>query len=266
MIYVDTHAHLYDPAFDEDCAEMIQRSIDAGVTTILLPDVDSRTREAMLTLAQQYPDTCLPMVGIHPTSINELPQTWRAEVEIVRQELSTNRSKYIAIGEIGMDLYWSKDFEAEQREAFTAQLDMSLEYSLPVAIHVRDAWEATIDVLSSYKGKGLRGVIHAFSGNVDDYRKIKECGEFLFAIGGVVTFKKAKLANVVSEMSLDDLLLETDSPYLTPTPHRGKRNESSYIPIIGNFIAQIKGISPEKVAEATTSNAIRMFNLQKQPK
>ncbi|MFI3302627.1 MAG: TatD family hydrolase, partial [Rikenellaceae bacterium] len=240
MIYIDTHAHLYDPAFDEDRAEMIQRSIDAGVTKILLPDVDSRTREAMLTLSQQFPNTCYPMVGIHPTSINELTQTWREELDMVRQELSTNRSKYVAIGEIGMDLYWSKDFEAEQREAFAAQLDMSLEYSLPVAVHVRDAWEATIEVLWSYRGKGLRGVIHAFSGEVSDYHTIKECGEFLFAIGGVVTFKKAKLAGVVSEMHIDDLLLETDSPYLTPTPHRGKRNESSYIPLIGNFVAQIK--------------------------
>lgn len=259
MRYIDTHAHLYDPIFDEDRVAMIQRSLDAGVSTILLPDVDSRTRSAMLSLAQQFPNVCHPMVGVHPTSVNELSDTWRNEIELVRRELAQNRAQYIAIGEIGMDLYWSKDFEAEQREAFVAQLDMSLEYSLPVAIHVRDAWKSTIEILSRYKGQGLRGVIHAFSGDLAAYNTIRECGDFLFAIGGVVTFKKATLAQVVSEMSLNDLLLETDAPYLTPTPYRGKRNESSYIPLIGTFIAQLKGVTPKEVAEITTANAMRMF-------
>ncbi|MFI3282096.1 MAG: TatD family hydrolase [Rikenellaceae bacterium] len=261
MNYIDTHAHLYDPTFDDDRTEMIRRSIDAGVTTILLPDVDSRSRAAMLSMAQQFEGVCYPMVGIHPTSINELTDSWSEEIQLIRHELATNKSRYIAIGEIGMDLYWSKDFEAQQSEAFVAQLEMSLEHSLPVAIHVRDAWEPTIKILKSYTKKGLHGVIHAFSGTIDDYLTIKECGDFLFAIGGVVTFKKATLASTVAEMSLEDLILETDAPYLTPTPHRGKRNESAYIPLIGEFIASIKGVTPQEVASITTTNAQRMFGL-----
>ncbi len=261
MRYIDTHAHLYDPTFDEDRNEMIRRSIEAGVDTILLPDVDSRSREAMLSMKSDFPDTCHAMVGIHPTSINELRSSWREEIEMIGRELSKNRDQYIAIGEIGMDLYWSQEFEADQREAFTAQLDLSLEYSLPVAIHVRDAWESTIEILKGYEGRGVRGVIHAFSGDIEAYHTIKGYGDFLFAIGGVVTFKKSKIADVVKEMSLNDLLLETDAPYLTPTPHRGKRNESSYIPHICKFIAQLKDISESEVAAATTANAIRMFNL-----
>lgn len=261
MKYIDTHAHIYDPIFDEDRHEMIRRSVEAGVETILLPDVDSRTRPAMLSLCKEFAEVCHPMIGIHPTSINELPESWHSEIEMIHRELSTNRSQYIAIGEIGMDLYWSKDFEAQQREAFEAQLEISLEHSLPVSIHVRDAWQQTIEILSAYKGRGLRGVIHAFSGEIDDYTTVKSFGDFLFAVGGVVTFKKAKLADVIRQIPIEDLLLETDAPYLTPTPYRGKRNEPAYIPIIGEFIAQLKNITPQEVAKITTSNAVRMFQL-----
>ncbi|MFI3293502.1 MAG: TatD family hydrolase [Rikenellaceae bacterium] len=261
MTFIDTHAHLYDPAFDEDRAEIIQRSIDAGVTKILLPDVDSTTREAMLQMAHKFEGVCYPMVGVHPTSINEFGDSWHNEIELVRQELHDHPNRYIAIGEIGMDLYWSKDFESQQRQAFVAQLDLSLEYSLPVAIHVRDAWDATIEILSLYKGKGLRGVIHAFSGDITAYNTIREVGEFVFAIGGVVTFKKASLATVVAQMAIEDLVLETDAPYLTPTPHRGKRNESSYIPLIAEFIAKLKEVTVEEVAQITTTNAERIFKI-----
>ncbi len=262
MRYIDTHAHLYDASFDTDRREVIQRSIEMGVDKILLPDVDSSSRAQMNSMANEFRGICYPMVGLHPTSVNELCDSWREEVEMVRFELTTKPDRYIAIGEIGMDLYWSQEYEAQQREAFTAQLDMSLEFSLPVAIHVRDAWESTIEILESYKEQGLRGVIHAFSGDVEAYKTIDKCGDFLFAIGGVVTFKKAKLAEVAKDIPLEKLLLETDAPYLTPTPHRGKRNESSYIPLIGDFIAQLKGVSAEEVAETTTANAIRMFGLK----
>ncbi|MFR9603627.1 MAG: TatD family hydrolase [Rikenellaceae bacterium] len=261
MNYIDTHAHLYDPAFDTDRREVIQRSIEAGVNKILLPDVDSQSRAQMNAMADEFRGICFPMVGLHPTSVNEFPERWQEEVEMVRHELTANHKRYIAVGEIGMDLYWSQDFEAQQREAFTAQLDMSLEFDLPVAIHVRDAWESTIAILEGYKGRGLRGVIHAYSGDVEAYKTIKGFGDFLFAIGGVVTFKKSKLAEVAREIPLKDLLLETDAPYLTPTPHRGKRNESSYIPLIGDFIAQLKGVSAEEVATITTANAMRLFGI-----
>ncbi len=261
MRYIDTHAHLYDSAFGEDLPEVIQRALDLGVYKILLPDVDSSTREAMINLSNNYPELCFPMVGVHPTSINEMAERWREEVALVAQELETNPSRYIAVGEIGLDLYWSQEFIEEQKEALRIQIELALQHSLPVAIHVRDAWEQITDLLTEYKGRGLRGVIHAFSGSIENYRTIKECGEFLFAIGGVVTFKKSKIAEVVAEMDLCDLLLETDAPYLTPTPHRGKRNESSYIPLIAQFIAQIKGVTTEEVARITVDNTLRMFDI-----
>ncbi len=261
MKFIDTHAHLYDPSFDDDRAEVIRRSIESGVTKILLPDVDSQSRTAMLSMAQEFKGVCFPMVGVHPTSVNEFASSWRDEIELVREELRNHACRYVGVGEIGMDLYWSKEFEAEQRMAFAAQIELALEYSLPVAIHVRDAWESTIEILSAYKGRGVRGVIHAFLGDLEAYNTIRNLGDYLFAIGGVVTFKKATLAEVVTEMSIEDLVLETDTPYLTPTPHRGKRNESSYIPLIAEFIAKLKGISTEEVAQITTENAIRMFKI-----
>ncbi len=261
MTYIDTHAHLYDPTFDTDRTEVIRRSIAAGVTKILLPDVDSTTREAMLSMSKEFDGVCYPMVGVHPTSINEFAARWEDEIEMVRNELREHPERYIAIGEIGMDLYWSKDFESEQRQAFRSQLELALEHSLPVAIHVRDAWDSTIEILAKYRGRGLRGVIHAFSGDITSYNTIREFGDFLFAIGGVVTFKKAALADVVTQMQLEDLVLETDAPYLTPTPHRGKRNESSYVPHIAEFISNLKGVTIEEVARITTANAKRMFKI-----
>ncbi len=261
MKYVDTHAHLYDEAFEEDRTAMVARAVESGVERLLLPDVDSRSRADMLRMAEEYPANCYAMVGLHPTSVNDFADSWREEIEMVRAELACDAKRFVAVGEIGMDLYWSQDFEAQQREALRMQLDMALEYSLPVVLHVRDAWEAILEVLADYKGRGLRGVIHAFSGDLESYNVIKECGDFLFAIGGVVTFKKSKLAEVVAQMDLADLLLETDSPYLTPTPHRGKRNESAYIPLIGQFIAQLKGVEAAEVAKVTTRNAERMFGL-----
>ncbi|MFI3320092.1 MAG: TatD family hydrolase [Rikenellaceae bacterium] len=258
MRYIDTHAHLYDEVYDEDRAEMIARAVAAGVDRIFLADCDSGCRAKMKAIAEAFPEVCKMMVGVHPTSINDCP-TWRDEVAMVREELVNNRSRYIAVGEIGIDLYWSRDFEREQREAFESQLELSLEFGLPVAVHVRDAWSETIEILEGFKGRGLRGVIHAFSGDVEAYRRIKVCGDFIFAVGGVVTFKNSKLGDVVREISLDDLVLETDAPYLTPTPHRGKRNESAYIPLIGECVARVHGVSAEVVAEKTTANVERIF-------
>ncbi len=259
MRFIDTHSHIYDPVFDDDIAQAIERSIAQGVDTIILADVDSATRPLMLRLTKQFPENCRATVGVHPTSVNEMASSWREEIALVEAEIIAHPTRYIAIGECGMDLYWSKDFEAQQREAFVAQLELSLKYSLPVVLHVRDAWGVTLEILQSYKGRGLRGVLHAFSGSVEMYHCVKECGDFLFSIGGVVTFKKASLADVVKEIPLSDLLLETDAPYLTPTPYRGKRNEPAYIPLIAQKIAELKGVTIEEVADATTTNAIRMF-------
>ncbi len=262
MRFIDTHSHAYDPIFDDDCEEMILRSCNAGVDTILLADVDSQSREAMVKMAKKFPTTCHAMCGVHPTSINEMGDEWHREIEMVKKELSKNAAQYIAVGEIGLDLYWSQEFEQQQREAFCAQLDIALKHSLPVAIHIRDAWAQSHQVLAEYRGRGLRGVIHAFSGTMDDYLKLKEYGDFAVGIGGVVTFKKATLADVVREIPLHDIVLETDAPYLTPTPHRGKRNESSHIPLIAQKIADIKGITLEEVADTTTANALRIFGVK----
>ncbi len=262
MRFIDTHTHIYDPVYDTDREDMISRSVACGVDTLLLADVDSRTRPAMLNVAHQFPDTCRAMVGIHPTAVNELHDTWREELKLVEAELSRPEHNYIAVGEIGMDLYWSKEFVEEQRCAFVTQLELALDHSLPVAIHVRDAWGVTLDILSAYRGRGLRGVVHAYSGSVETYNRLKGLGDFLVGIGGVVTFKNASLGDVVKHIPLSDILLETDSPYLSPTPHRGRRNEPSYIPLIAQHIATLKGCSLDELATATTRNAKRIFGLK----
>ncbi|MFI3280749.1 MAG: TatD family hydrolase [Rikenellaceae bacterium] len=259
MRFVDTHSHLYSSDFDEDRGVVIGRAAEAGVTRILLPDVDSSSRQAMMEMAHAHP-CCTPMVGLHPTSINENP-AWREEVAAIEALLAEDSSRYCAVGEIGIDLYWSKEYEAEQREAFRQQVELSLRYDLPVAIHVREAWEAVIEELTNFSERGLRGVIHAFTGELSHYRKILELGDFIFGIGGVVTFKRSALAPVVAEMSLNHIVLETDAPYLTPTPHRGKRNESAYIPLIAAAIADLHAVDIEEVASVTTANAERMFSL-----
>jgi len=163
------------------------------------------------------------------------------------------------VGETGLDLYWSRDFRAEQLEAFRRQIDLSLEHGLPIAVHTRDAWPETVELMREYKGRGVRGVFHAFSDTADTYRELKEYGDFVFGIGGVVTFKKSKLADAVREMELRDIVLETDCPYLTPAPHRGERNESAYVRYVCEKVAELKGLTPGETAEATTANAERIF-------
>ncbi len=261
MIFVDTHAHLYSSEFDLDRSQVVSRATQAGVTQLLLPDVDSTSREAMLTMADQY-ECCTPMIGLHPTSINENP-AWREELREVERVLTESpHHRFCAVGEIGIDLYWSREYEEQQREAFRFQIELALRENLPVAIHCRDAWDALLEELTQYKGQSLRGVIHAFTGTVDHYREILAIGDFVFGIGGVVTFKKSSLAPVVAQMELSRIVLETDAPYLTPAPHRGKRNESSYIPLIGAAIADLHATTLEEVAEVTTTNAQRIFGLK----
>lgn len=257
MKLIDTHTHLYANEFEADRHEVVARALAAGVERLLLPDVDAASRPALMAMAEEY-ECCSPMVGVHPTSINDNP-AWREEVEAVRRLLSENSGRYCAVGEIGLDLYWSREAEAEQREAFVSQVEMALEHDLPVAIHCRDAWEPLIEELERFASRGVRGVIHAFTGEIEHYKRLLECGDFLFGIGGVVTFKKSALASVVAEMELSRIVFETDAPYLTPTPHRGKRNESSYIPLIAQVVANLHAVSLEEVASVTTASAERMF-------
>ena len=261
MKLTDTHSHLYDEAFDRDREEALARAAAEGVGQLLLPAIDSESHERLFGLCRRHPQRCIPMMGLHPTSVNDNPR-WRDELALVESYLRTppeGIAGFCAVGEIGLDLYWSRDFREEQAEAFRRQIDLSLQYGLPIAVHTRDAWPETVTIMREYRGRGVRGVFHAYSDGIETYRKLKECGDFVCGIGGVVTFKKSRLAEVAGEMELRDLVLETDCPYLTPAPHRGERNESAWVRYVCEKVAQIKGLPPEEVAEAPTANAERMF-------
>ena len=259
MRYIDTHSHLYEPEFDGDRSEAVARAIAAGVDRLLLPAIDSESHERLFQMCRDYPDNCIPMMGLHPTSVNDNP-AWREELALVGQYLEKSPvGEFCAVGEIGLDLYWSRDFREEQMEAFEQQIELALRYDLPIAVHTRSAWEEMCEVMEGFRGRGVRGVFHAFSDGLESYRRLRECGDFIFGVGGVVTFKKSPLAEVVREISLEELVLETDCPYLTPVPFRGQRNESAYVPYICAKVAELKGVTPEEVAAQTTENAERMF-------
>lgn len=257
----DTHSHIYDDAFDTDRAEAIKRAQEAGIGRMLLPAIDSGSHEAMLNVCREYPGVCLPMMGLHPTSVNGNP-AWRKELGLVEKYLANPPAgRFYAIGEVGLDLYWSRDFLNEQTEAFERQIELSLEYGLPLVIHTRDAWPEMLAALGKYKGCGICGVMHSFSGTFGDYLSILGTGDFMFGIGGPVTYKKSALPDAVAQMDISHIVLETDCPYLPPVPFRGKRNESSYLTYICGKVAEIKGISPEETADITTANANRMFGI-----
>lgn len=259
MTLTDTHSHIYDEAFDADRDEAITRARSAGVKYMLLPAIDSDSHKALFATCRKYPEICLPMMGLHPTSVND-NMSWREELALVEDLLaSPPTGRFYAIGEVGLDLHWSQEYLAEQTEAFEKQIELSIEYDLPLVIHTRDAWPEMLNILDKYKTKGIRGVMHSFSGSLDDYRAILSKGDFAFGIGGPVTYKKSPLPEVVADMDLSRILLETDCPYLPPVPFRGKRNESSYLTCICEKVAEAKGISTEKVAENTTANARRIF-------
>lgn len=256
---IDTHSHLYAPEFDADREQALARAIDAGVERMLLPAIDKQSHRQMLALCEQHPNCCIPMMGLHPTSVNDNP-LWREELAEVGAYLQNPPpGGFCAVGEIGLDLYWSADFEAEQIEAFRQQIEWSIEYDLPIVVHTRNAWPPMKALMREYSGHGLRGVFHAYSDSIDTYLELREYGDFQFGIGGVVTYKKSPLAEVVREMNLGEVVLETDCPYLTPTPHRGRRNEPAYVRYVCDFVAQLKGLTSEEVAAVTTANAERMF-------
>lgn len=267
MYLIDTHSHLYAPEFDADREEALSRAAAAGVGKLLLPAIDSESHRALFDLCRAHPDLCLPMMGLHPTSINDRPD-WRDELQRVEAWLENppeGVGKWCAVGEIGMDLYWSKAFRAEQEEAFRRQIDLSLRYGLPIAVHVRDAWPETLAVMRSYRGRGVRGIFHAFSDTVESARELRTLGDFCFGVGGTVTFKRSAVADVVRELPLDEIVLETDCPYLTPVPYRGQRNESAYVRLVCDKVAELKGISADEVAATTTRNACRLFGLPVPP-
>jgi TatD DNase family protein len=251
---IDTHCHIYFADYDVDRAAVLERSRQAGVEKLLMPYVESATYEAMMATAAQHAQ-CYPMIGLHPTAVQ---RNWRQEYDFAQGKLEALPASFVAIGEIGIDAYWSKDYMQEQKAAFAMMLCLANEYDLPVVIHCRDAFAEVFEVLDHHK-KSLRGVFHAFSGDLAAYHKIKEYGDFKVGIGGVVTFKNAQVAQVIKDIPMTDILLETDAPYLTPVPHRGKRNESSYLVHVVERIAAIKQLTSAHVQQITTSNAQGIF-------
>lgn len=263
MNLTDTHSHLYDAAFDDDRGQAIRRAATAGVRKIVLPAIDSQSHEQLFEICRKHPDVCYPMMGLHPTSVNENPHYLR-ELQMVEEFLDTppqGIERFCAIGEVGLDFYWSQDFKEQQTQVFERQIELSMKHKLPLVIHTRAAWTEMAEVLGRYKTKGLRGVMHAFSGDYGDYLRIKECGDFMFGVGGVVTYKNSGLAELLEKIPLDDIVLETDCPYLAPVPFRGKRNETGYLAYICSRVAAVYGLSAEETARKTSENASRMFGL-----
>ena len=254
---IDTHSHIYDEAYAEDFEAVVARAREAGVVKIVTPGIDSSCHEAMVAVADALPDFAYPAIGLHPTEIRE---NWREELKFVFDHV--NDRPWVAIGEIGMDLYWSKEYLEEQKKAFCAQLNLAYEKDLPVIIHAREATEEIFECIKKV-AKPLRGVFHAFTGSYETYCRIKAAGDFKVGIGGVVTFKNAHVATALERIPLEDVLLETDAPYLTPVPYRARRNESSYVRFVAEKIAQIKGVEFAAVDAATTNNAEILFQFSK---
>lgn len=257
MTYIDTHAHLYSEQFDEDRDEMIQRAFDNGVNKLFLPNIDLDSIKGMEALVQKYPGQCYSMMGIHPCDV---VNDWEAQLNETKKYYI--KGHHIAIGEIGIDLYWDKSLQKEQTEAFTAQIRWAKSEKLPIVIHCRDAFDEIFEVLDKENDEELFGVFHCFTGTEEQANKIINYGGFKLGIGGVVTFKNSGLDKSIENISLDHLVLETDAPYLAPAPYRGKRNESSYIPKIAEKLSNIHGISEQKVGEITTKNALDIFQIK----
>ena len=255
MILIDTHCHLYLREYKEDIDQIISQAENAGVRKFYLPAIDSSETDNLLSMEKQFPGRCMAMMGLHPCSVK---LEYKDELDQVSDWLS--RRKFVAIGEIGLDLYWDKTFIKEQHEAFRIQIEWSLNYDLPIAIHTRNAMPETIAVVKEYIQRGARGIFHCFSGTYEEAKEVIDAGYYL-GIGGVLTYKNSGLAEVVDKISLEHLVLETDAPYLAPVPFRGKRNESSYLQYIAEKLALIKNISVEEVGAITTANAEKIFPL-----
>ncbi len=250
---VDTHSHLYSEEFSADIAEVMIRAKTEGVSKIYLPAIDSTATDAMLRLEAAYPDHCVAMMGLHPCYVKE---NYLEELELVKQWLS--RRKFAAVGEIGLDYYWDRSFDQQQKEAFAFQMDLALEHELPIVIHSRDSMDDSIEMVGTRSQAGIRGVFHCFSGTYDQASKIIDMG-FYLGIGGVLTYKKSGLAEVVEKLPMSAIVLETDAPYLSPVPFRGKRNESAYLKHVLSRLAEIKRLPEAEIAAITTANAEELF-------
>lgn len=250
---IDTHCHLYVDEFKADISEVMERALAAGVESFYLPAIDSSEHVNMILLQERYPAICKAMMGLHPCSVKA---DYMEELKVVEEWLSKRR--FAAIGEIGLDFYWDTSFTNQQYKAFRMQIELALQYKLPIVIHTRNAMKQTIEVVEEYVPKGVRGIFHCFGGSIEEAKRIIDAG-FYLGIGGVVTYKNAGLAQVLENIDLKFMVLETDAPYLTPVPYRGKRNESSYLKYIIEKLAQVKNVSVADVEAATTANAKKIF-------
>ena len=253
---IDTHTHLYLDAFNDDRDAMIHRALEAGVTQMLLPNIDLASVDGMHSLCDAYPSVCFPMMGLHPCDVKE------GFEEVLRsmRDKFTERN-YVAVGEIGIDLYWDKTTLPIQIKAFETQIEWAKELELPIVIHARDSFNEIFEVMDRFHDERLRGVFHCFTGNEAQAQKILKYGNFLMGIGGVLTYEKSGLAEVVKDIPADKIVLETDSPFLTPKPYRGKRNESAYVKFVAEKLAEVKQTDLASIALQTSQNARKMFNL-----
>lgn len=252
---IDTHSHIYSTDFIHDRDEIIQRAYSSDVRKIILPNIDSSSVKNLLDMVDTYPHICFPLMGLHPTSVN---YDYQEELQVVEYWLK--KRKFYGIGEIGIDLYWETSFLEEQTHAFRFQLNLAREYQLPIVIHVRDSFEQVYNVLLEEKDKNLTGVFHSFSGTLEQAQLVIDLG-FKIGVNGIITFKKSGLDEVISKIDPSNLLLETDSPYLTPVPFRGKRNESSYLVHIAQKIADLHQMTVGEIAKITTENARKLFGI-----
>lgn len=259
MKLVDSHSHLFLEEFQSDLPQVVMRAQMAGVTHIFMPNIDSGTIDSMLRVCSQYKGYCFPMMGLHPTSVNA---GYQEELAIVHKHLAESHD-YVAVGEIGMDLYWDKTFLKEQQVVFEQQVQWALEYGLPIVIHCREAFDYVYEILKPYKASPLKGIFHSFTGTLDEALRMLEFSEFFIGVNGVVTFKKSILPEVLPNIPLERIVLETDSPYLTPVPNRGKRNESANVKDTLLKVAEIYGKQPEEVGRITSENALKVFGMLK---
>lgn len=262
MQLIDTHTHLYDEAFDLDRQATLERAREAGVVLMISPAIDSSNHQRMFDLCR-HNDDCLPLMGFHPTSIDST-HNWHEELALVEEYLRTppeGIERFYGVGEVGLDFYWTKDYLTEQIEAFEFQIDLARRYSLPLVIHTRAAWDRMGEVLLNHRNDSLGGILHAFSADKELIGKALDSGDYYFGIGGVSTYKHGISEEILRAIPLNRMVLETDSPYLTPVPKRGTRNESSYITYVCRRVAQVHGASEEEVARQTTLNARKVFKI-----
>ncbi len=259
MALIDTHTHLFTEEFDEDRELAVVRAVEAGVTRLFMPNIDDTTIDRLMNLCAAH-DNCFPLMGFHPTSVDE---RWEERLAVVEQCLRANPQLFYGIGEVGMDLYWDKTWLKEQMEAFRIQVDWALEFHLPLIIHCREAYPELLEVLADYRSSGLTGIFHSFTGTSEEASRLLEYDGFMLGVNGVLTFKKSALPDVLSDVPLERIVLETDSPYLAPVPYRGKRNESAYLVKVAERLSDIYGLPVADIARVTTDNALKVFSRAK---